>query len=87
LRLTSLVYQTYRVGWQAIPIVVLITFLIGAIIAQQGICHFRGRLGQRLKGRSGVKRTWAPLKMSATHQLPTQQDACTSSGMLWYQPF
>jgi phospholipid/cholesterol/gamma-HCH transport system permease protein len=41
LRLTSLVYQTYRVGWQAIPIVALITFLIGAIIAQQGIFHFR----------------------------------------------
>jgi len=41
LRLTSLVYQFYRVGWQAIPIVVLITFLIGAIIAQQGIFHFR----------------------------------------------
>jgi phospholipid/cholesterol/gamma-HCH transport system permease protein len=33
--------QLYRVGWQAIPIVVLITFLIGAIIAQQGIFHFR----------------------------------------------
>jgi phospholipid/cholesterol/gamma-HCH transport system permease protein len=41
LRLTSAVYQFYRVGWQAIPIVVLITFLIGAIIAQQGIFHFR----------------------------------------------
>ena len=41
LRLTSLIYQLYRVGWQAIPIVVLITFLIGAIIAQQGIFHFR----------------------------------------------
>jgi phospholipid/cholesterol/gamma-HCH transport system permease protein len=41
LRLTSLVYQLYRVGWQAIPIIVLITFLIGAIIAQQGIFHFR----------------------------------------------
>jgi phospholipid/cholesterol/gamma-HCH transport system permease protein len=41
LRLTSLTYQLYRVGWQAIPIVVLITFLIGAIIAQQGIFHFR----------------------------------------------
>jgi phospholipid/cholesterol/gamma-HCH transport system permease protein len=41
LRLTSLVYQFYRVGWQAIPIVVLITFLIGAIIAQQGFFHFR----------------------------------------------
>ena len=35
LRVTSLVYQLYRVGWQAIPIIVLITFLIGAIIAQQ----------------------------------------------------
>ena len=41
LRLTSLTYQLYRVGWQAIPIVMLITFLIGAIIAQQGIFHFR----------------------------------------------
>jgi phospholipid/cholesterol/gamma-HCH transport system permease protein len=41
LRLTSLAYQLYRVGWQAIPIVVLITFLIGAIIAQQGFFHFR----------------------------------------------
>ena len=41
LRVTSLVYQLYRVGWQAIPIVVLITFLIGAIIAQQGFFHFR----------------------------------------------
>ena len=41
LRFTSLVYQLYRVGWQAIPIVLLITFLIGAIIAQQGFFHFR----------------------------------------------
>jgi phospholipid/cholesterol/gamma-HCH transport system permease protein len=41
LRVTSLFYQLYRVGWQAIPIMVLITFLIGAIIAQQGIFHFR----------------------------------------------
>ena len=41
LRLTSLVYQLYKVGWQAIPIIALITFLIGAIIAQQGIFHFR----------------------------------------------
>ncbi|MDI2075459.1 phospholipid/cholesterol/gamma-HCH transport system permease protein [Bradyrhizobium japonicum] len=41
LRLTSLVYQLYRIGWQAIPIVMLITFLIGAIIAQQGFFHFR----------------------------------------------
>ncbi len=41
LRITSLVYQLYKVGWQAIPIVALITFLIGAIIAQQGFFHFR----------------------------------------------
>ena len=33
LRTTSLVYQLYRVGFQAIPIIVLITFLIG--------CHHR----------------------------------------------
>jgi phospholipid/cholesterol/gamma-HCH transport system permease protein len=41
LRLTSTVYQLYRVGWQAVPIMALITFLIGGIIAQQGIFHFR----------------------------------------------
>jgi phospholipid/cholesterol/gamma-HCH transport system permease protein len=40
-RLTSAVYQTYRVGWQAVPIIVLITFLIGCIISQQGFFHFR----------------------------------------------
>ena len=41
LRATSAIYHLYRVGWQAIPIVALITFLIGGIIAQQGIFHFR----------------------------------------------
>ena len=41
LRATSTGYHLYRVGWQAVPIVVLIRFLIGAIIAQQGIFHFR----------------------------------------------
>lgn len=40
-RLTSAIHHVYRVCWQAIPIIVLITFLIGAIIAQQGIFHFR----------------------------------------------
>lgn len=40
-RLTSTVHHLYRVGWQAIPIMLLITFLIGAIIAQQGFFHFR----------------------------------------------
>jgi phospholipid/cholesterol/gamma-HCH transport system permease protein len=40
-RMTSAVHHLYRVGWQAIPIIVLITFLIGAIIAQQGFFHFR----------------------------------------------
>ena len=30
-----------RVGFQAIPIILLITFLIGCIIAQQGFFHFR----------------------------------------------
>ncbi len=40
-RLTSAVYHLFRVGWQAIPIMVLITFLIGGIIAQQGFFHFR----------------------------------------------
>ncbi len=40
-RLTSAVHQLDRVGWQATPIILLITFLIGCIIAQQGFFHFR----------------------------------------------
>ena len=40
-RLTSAVHHLFRVGWQAVPIIVLITFLIGCIIAQQGFFHFR----------------------------------------------
>ncbi len=40
-RLTSIVHHLDRVGWQAIGIIFLITFLIGAIIAQQGIYNFR----------------------------------------------
>jgi phospholipid/cholesterol/gamma-HCH transport system permease protein len=41
LRLTSLVHHLDRVGLQAVPIIVLVTFLIGGIIAQQGFFHFR----------------------------------------------
>jgi phospholipid/cholesterol/gamma-HCH transport system permease protein len=41
LRLTSIVHHLERVGWRAVPIVVLSTFLIGAILAQQGIFRFR----------------------------------------------
>ena len=40
-RLTSAVHHLDRVGFQAIPIILLITFLIGVIIAQQGFFHFR----------------------------------------------
>ncbi|MEX0853833.1 MAG: ABC transporter permease [Bauldia sp.] len=40
-RLTSIVHHLDRVGWQAIGIILLITFLIGGIIAQQGIYNFR----------------------------------------------
>jgi phospholipid/cholesterol/gamma-HCH transport system permease protein len=40
-RFTSMVHQLDNVGWRAVPIIVLITFLIGCIIAQQGIFHFR----------------------------------------------
>jgi phospholipid/cholesterol/gamma-HCH transport system permease protein len=40
-RLTATVHQLDRVGWQAVPIILLITFLIGGIIAQQGFFHFR----------------------------------------------
>lgn len=40
-RPTSIVHHLDRVGWQAIGIILLITFLIGGIIAQQGIFNFR----------------------------------------------
>jgi phospholipid/cholesterol/gamma-HCH transport system permease protein len=40
-RFTSMVHHLERVGWQAVPIILLITFLIGCILAQQGIFHFR----------------------------------------------
>ncbi len=40
-RFTSLINHLERVCWNAVPIIILITFLIGAIIAQQGIFHFR----------------------------------------------
>jgi phospholipid/cholesterol/gamma-HCH transport system permease protein len=41
LRLTSVVHHVERVAWRAVPIILLVTFLIGCIIAQQGIFHFR----------------------------------------------
>jgi phospholipid/cholesterol/gamma-HCH transport system permease protein len=47
LRLTSVVHHLDRVGLQAVPIILLITFLLGSIIAQQGIFHFR-RFGAEL---------------------------------------
>jgi phospholipid/cholesterol/gamma-HCH transport system permease protein len=40
-RFTSMVHQLDNVAWRAVPIILLITFLIGCIIAQQGIFHFR----------------------------------------------
>ncbi len=40
-RMTALVHQLDNVAWRAVPIVLLITFLIGCIIAQQGLFHFR----------------------------------------------
>jgi phospholipid/cholesterol/gamma-HCH transport system permease protein len=39
-RLTSMVHHVEQVAWKAIPIILLITFLIGCIITQQGIFHF-----------------------------------------------
>ena len=41
LRLASTVHHLELVGWRAVPIVLLSTFLIGAILAQQGIFRFR----------------------------------------------
>jgi phospholipid/cholesterol/gamma-HCH transport system permease protein len=41
LRPTSIVHHLERVGWRAVPIILLSTFMIGAILAQQGIFRFR----------------------------------------------
>lgn len=41
LRFTSTVHQLDNVAWRAVPIILLITFLVGCIIAQQGVFHFR----------------------------------------------
>jgi phospholipid/cholesterol/gamma-HCH transport system permease protein len=40
-RWTSMVVHIDRVGWHGVPIMLLVTFLIGCILAQQGIFHFR----------------------------------------------
>lgn len=40
-RFTSIVHHLDRVGFRSVPIIVLILFLIGGILAQQGIFHFR----------------------------------------------
>lgn len=40
-RFAAFFHQLDLVGVQALPIITLVTFLIGAIIAQQGIFHFR----------------------------------------------
>ena len=40
-RLISIIHQLDRVGVRSVPIIILITLLIGAIIAQQGFFHFR----------------------------------------------
>ena len=41
LRMKSIVHHMDRVGVRAVPIIALITFLIGCIIAQQGLFYFR----------------------------------------------
>jgi phospholipid/cholesterol/gamma-HCH transport system permease protein len=40
-RFTSMVHQLDNVAWRGVPIILLITFLVGCIISQQGIFHFR----------------------------------------------
>lgn len=40
LRFTSMVNQMDVAGFRAVPIILLITFLIGAILGQQGVFHF-----------------------------------------------
>jgi phospholipid/cholesterol/gamma-HCH transport system permease protein len=40
-RLRDTVHHFEKVSWQAIPIITLITFVVGAIISQQGFFYFR----------------------------------------------
>jgi len=40
-RFTSMVHQLDNVGWKGVPIILLVTFLVGGIIAQQGLFHLR----------------------------------------------
>jgi phospholipid/cholesterol/gamma-HCH transport system permease protein len=40
-RFTSIVHHLDRVGLQSVGIIVLMTFLVGGILSQQGIYHFR----------------------------------------------
>ena len=40
-RFTSTIHHLDRVGFRAVPIIFLITLLLGGIIAQQGLFHFR----------------------------------------------
>jgi len=40
-RATALVYQLERVGFRAVPIVVLIAFVLGCVLAQHGLFNFR----------------------------------------------
>ena len=40
-RLTSAIHQLDEVGWRAIPVIVIVTALLGGIIAQQGVFYFR----------------------------------------------
>lgn len=41
LRMTPLIYQMEQVGWNALPIVSLISFLIGAVLVNQGAIQLR----------------------------------------------
>jgi phospholipid/cholesterol/gamma-HCH transport system permease protein len=36
-----MVHQLDNVGWKGVPIILLVTFLVGGIIAQQGLFHLR----------------------------------------------
>ena len=68
-RLTSTVHHLEQVCWRAVPIVVLITFLIGCIISQQGIFHFR---------RFGGRQTPSAARMRPYHR-PSQEKALPRS--------
>ena len=67
LRWRSVVHNLDQMGVRAVPIVALMTFLVGCIIAQQGFFNFRKFGADRLRGRHGDDPRAARDRRAARH--------------------